>query len=42
MAYNCGTPLSRISHAQNGYIKSYIFNEVVPENNPNLNGEIQT
>ena len=22
MAYNCGTPLIRISHAQNGYIKS--------------------
>ena len=42
VAYNCGTPLIRILHAQNGYIKSYIFSEVVPGNNPNLNGQIPT
>ena len=27
MAYNCGTPLIRISHAQNGYIKSGLLRQ---------------
>ena len=46
MTYNCGTPLIRISHAQNIVdilsLINDIFNQVVLENNPNLNDQIRT
>ena len=46
MTYSCGTPLLHIMHAQNIVdilsLINDIFNQVVPENNPNLNGQVQT
>ena len=48
MTYNCGTPLIRITYAHNivdilSLINDLdIFNQVVPENKSNLDGQIRT
>ena len=48
MTYNCGTPLICITHVQNivdilSLINDLdIFNQVIPENKSNLDGQIRT